>query len=484
MSIEIYSSGGAGAHPRSPSSFYLGDRIVEPIRSDQIPPGSLICTVELTSLNAINLTIISLQWLKGLFSGSGRNIHNLVHWEIVTKPLLGNMLEVAHASGLSKTVLRETQRIDAFPPGTLLVAFAPDDPVRGERLAEIARQTSNRGNRWRIRGLSREDREMSCFSLARLENRELLATWVVDRHEKGEPLLKDDGTLADLSCLEYVQAVLNIEALEQDVFVRNILRNTLLLRTEKISKIAGFLSLSQWDAFNSALPSDLALRLLNNPKSWTLAGYMGKGVDFIHPSGDKAFVRPMQHPRQKRNQELLENAQYCIHGAAGAFYAFCAEKVRLGETEYAGAAGIAAVVQYAAVKLLGRWSSLIDSAYRMQNPTDQLILETDQIRYGERPWVMFSGSPGEWSALPLDKVGDLGKVWSVGVRASGDTLEYKFFIGRWEPNAQDPLQGAIWQGTSSGGNVVVKFDEQLKNLPLTPQGLRMHHCTYPSWVGR
>jgi hypothetical protein len=466
---------------RPPKGLVLQDRVIGPIRTEDVPAGSLVCTVELTSLNAINLTIISLQFLKGFFTGSARNVHNMVHWEVATKPLPGNQLEIAHASGLSKRIETEIQRISAFPPGTLLVALTPRNSETRAGIVSLAYQTSNKGNRWKIKGLSNDNQECPCALKTKAYRMEQMAVWLVDL-SLDCPLRDLQGNLEEFSCLDYVQTVLNLNKAQNEPYIQTILKMD-LSREEKIARISSYLQNRDMNFFDCSLSSDLALQLLDRENEWEVVGFLGQEIPDKQTKVSAKHKERTPHAREQKNLERLDLAKQYLDVPLVTAYAVCIEKTRLGDYRYLAAAGALATTHLGMRFILNRWATAIERSYKAQDPTDQLVLSTDKIRYGERPWVMFCGQGGKWHVLPLEKADGSGIKWVLNVRVEGDKAEYKFFIGCWETHGKDPMQGASWQKTESGGNVVIQ-SEDLDSLPMGENGLRVHHCAYPSWENR
>lgn len=158
-----------------------------------LKPGDLICTYEsISSAPSVVPTCLAQKMLL-----AGKNMANLLNFEIVLENHSNGVIRVAHASGLSKRVVSEMQNLHAFSQGTAVIVISPTDRRLQQKIIEIARVLTNKGNAWKLIS----SHSLLPHSLQRIAS---IAAESIDQLH-----MPDSDVPLAMNCVEFVSHVVN-----------------------------------------------------------------------------------------------------------------------------------------------------------------------------------------------------------------------------------------------------------------------------------
>ena len=277
----------------------LGSLVLHRMPPTDLKPGDIICTYESTSSQP---TIVQATFAQSFTqAGKEKNLHKMLHFEIVLEVLPGGRMKVAHANGLTSTVSSEVQDPSKYPPGTAIVVMRPKNEALRAELITVATTTVDKGNTWRIKGLSDRSGTMSKMTgvaktayKARMKGYDAklmqMARLAVDSYSRFAG--KDETKLKAMSCAQFATNVINSSLIRMDPRIRTILENKSLNREQKTSQIFKLLQQQEYKEvvaacglFHEDVTSTLLThQLITHPDQWEVPGYIGLIDETAGPS--------------------------------------------------------------------------------------------------------------------------------------------------------------------------------------------------------
>jgi hypothetical protein len=226
-------------------------------------PGDLICTYQNLSTGS---TAVATRLAQKLLC-SGKNMSNLLHFEIVLKNHGDGVIEVAHANGLSQRIVSEIQHLYTFNPDTTLIVFSHPDHRLQQKIIEIARVLTNKGNTWKYLS-SHNALPLSLSRIARI------ATESIDQLHAPD----SDAPLA-MNCVEFVSHVVNSSWLRLHSAVEAIILNPHLEPNERAKQVLSLISKLPKEELKQLYRGAMSPALLAHHLfhcNWDVRGYVGK----------------------------------------------------------------------------------------------------------------------------------------------------------------------------------------------------------------